>query len=332
MLHTHHLVKSNLLAVLGVGIAPFILKVRTHTQIKWLAQSCLWAPKSAPGQPGCSPQAHLIGCSAVLDDSHGHSVCPPDKTHELRQGRDLQAHFSDVTWRLRETTVTSGCTASWRQNQDYNRILLRYSFLAKRLSVPGKTCIREQTKVGTGISEQNLYLFPRGHGLSCCTYPSNTWECSFLPTEPAHRASGSHRAATGGLVTPGCILWEELGHAEEGVRGGTCQGHSQGDCRGCRPKFLPQRESELTSGLGMSCLLPSIPTGKEWEEEHGLDKQVFLTFSLVFFSFLTWETKCFWGKAEEHLAGRTQSSGHSCRTALIPPLTSLSASKICGLL
>lgn len=135
-------------------------------------------------------------------------------------------------------------------------------------------------------------------------------------------------------MTLGCILWEELGHAEEGVQGGTWQGHSQGDFRGHRPMFLPQLTYEFTSGLPLdpSCLLPSILTGKEREEEHGLDKRVFLTFSLFSFSFPVWETKCFWVKAEEHLALRTESSLYSCRTALIPPLISLSASKICGLL
>lgn len=88
-------------------------------------------------------------------------------------------------------------------------------FLAKRLSIPGRLVLENKLKSGQAwLTSTYIYFLlvmadPTVHALlipgsaDCC--PRS------LPTE----SRSGHRAATAGLVTPGCILWEELGHSEE---------------------------------------------------------------------------------------------------------------------
>lgn len=89
------------------------------------------------------------------------------------------------------------------------------SILAKSFSIPGKAPIREETELGTGVADDNLYLFSLGPGLPCCTCTINTWEHRSLHTEPAHRATGrpqpSHSPATAGLVTRAAFCGQSVG-------------------------------------------------------------------------------------------------------------------------
>lgn len=117
----------------------------------------------------------------------------------------------------------------------------------------------------------------------------------------------SHRAATGGLVTPGYILWEGLAHAEGGLRVSARQWHVREAPAACRPLCpcsLP--------GLSLHSASPFPPT--QWDGVKGQDwpSQVDLSLSPSF-SIPAWEFNYFWSKAEENLAGRAEDFAEAVR-------------------
>lgn len=101
----------------------------------------------------------------------------------------------------------------------------RASPFQERLVLENKLKWGQEWPTRTYISFSLAVAYPTVQAL---VIPGSADRCPrSLPTEP----QSDHRAATAGLVTPGCILWEKWGHAEEDLRVSALQGHA-GDTPG----------------------------------------------------------------------------------------------------